>query len=149
MTKEANLRALKKEIECALKEANGKAARLILKAWDKNYNRIPDFIVIEGPMAGGHLGFKKEDILSGNVQSTDEILPDVLVELAPYEKKYGREIPVFVAGGVFDGHDMARLVAGGAAGVQIATRSIATHECDASDAYKQMMINAKPDIQKI
>lgn len=99
MTKEANLRALKKEIECALKEANGKAARLILKAWDKNYNRIPDFIVIEGPMAGGHLGFKKEDILSGNVQSTDEILPDVLVELAPYEKKYGREIPVFVQAG--------------------------------------------------
>lgn len=122
--------------------SSGKSARVICKGWDKNYHVAPDFIVIEGPKAGGHLGFKRDALLSDTVQSTDEILPDVLAEIAPYEQKYGRKIPVFVAGGVFDGHDMARLVAAGATGVQIATRFIATEECDASDGYKQMIINA-------
>ncbi|MGN0435322.1 MAG: NAD(P)H-dependent flavin oxidoreductase [Wujia sp.] len=125
--------------------SSGKAARIILKSWEKDYKRIPDFIVIEGPLAGGHLGFKKDAILSGTTQSTDEILPDVLWELAPYEQKYGIKIPVFVAGGVFDGYDMARLVAKGATGVQIATRFIATEECDASPVFKQMMISATPE----
>ena len=125
--------------------SSGKAIKLILKAWDKNHHVIPDFIVIEGPQAGGHLGFKKKDLVDGNVQSLDEILRDVLIEIMPYEKEYGRRIPVFVAGGVFDGNDMARLVSKGASGVQIATRFIATEECDASIEYKQMMINAKPE----
>lgn len=124
--------------------SSGKAAKIILKAWDKD-DRMPDFIVIEGPLAGGHLGFKKEAIMSGDVQTTDEILEDVLKEIAPYEVKSGKKIPVFVAGGVFDGADMARLVSKGATGVQIATRFIATEECDASSAYKQMMIDAKEE----
>lgn len=125
--------------------SSGKAARVILKGWDKSYQVTPDFIVIEGPMAGGHLGFKKEDLLSWTVQSTDEILKDVLEEIKPFEEKYGRTIPIFVAGGVFDGKDMARLVSEGATGVQIATRFIATKECDASEAYKQRIIDAKPE----
>lgn len=125
--------------------SSGKAARIILKAWDREYNRIPDFIVIEGPLAGGHLGFKKNDLLSNNVMSTDEILPEVLSEILPYEQKYGKVIPVFVAGGVFDGNDMARLIAKGASGVQIATRFIATNECDASNAYKEILVNSKSE----
>lgn len=125
--------------------SSGKAARIILKSWEKEYHRIPDFVVIEGPLAGGHLGFKKDEIINKTAQSTEEILPDVLKEVSVYEQKYDATIPVFVAGGVFDGKDMAKLVSMGASGVQIATRFIATKECDASEAYKQMMINAKPE----
>ena len=125
--------------------SSGKAARIILKGWDKNYQVTPDFLVIEGPMAGGHLGFKKDDLINGTYQSVDEILPDVLEEINPYEEKYGRKIPVFVAGGVFDGHDMKRLIEKGASGVQIATRFIATEECDASSEYKRRIIEAKKE----
>lgn len=122
--------------------SGGKAARTICSYWDKKYNRIPDFIVIEGPKAGGHLGFKKEDILNHTAKSTEEILPEVLDVIQNYEEKYNHKIPVFVGGGVFDGKDMARVMRQGASGVQIGTRFIATEECDASDTYKEVMIQA-------
>lgn len=125
--------------------SSGKAAKLICKKWDMKFGRVPDFVVIEGPGAGGHLGFKKEEILENTAQSTKEILPEVMVELQEYEIKYGRKIPVFVGGGVFDGKDMAELISMGASGVQIGTRFIATYECDASDIYKQVIIDAKEE----
>ncbi len=125
--------------------SSGKAAKVICKGWDKKYGVAPDFIVIEGPKAGGHLGFKREEIVDGTAQSTDDILPEVLAEISPYEEKYNRKIPVFVAGGVFDGNDMARLMGKGASGVQIATRFIATNECDASEEYKKMIVEAKEE----
>lgn len=155
---EANKRALRKEIEFAKNYAqgngivaiapivsSGKAAKVIVKSWEKEYGIIPDFLVIEGPMAGGHLGFKKDALIAGTAQTTDEILHDVIRELAPFEQAHARKIPKFVAGGVFDGTDMARLIQAGATGVQIATRFIATEECDASMTYKQMIIDAKPE----
>lgn len=122
--------------------SSGKAAKTICSFWDKKYNRVPDFIVIEGPMAGGHLGFKKEDILNHTAKSTAEILPEVLDAIKAYELKYKHSIPVFVGGGVFDGKDMASLIQQGASGVQIGTRFIATEECDASQTYKEMMVQA-------
>lgn len=125
--------------------SSGKAAAVICKAWDKKYQVIPDFIVIEGPRAGGHLGFSRESIIDGTAMETEEILPEVLSAIAPYEEKYGRKIPVFVAGGVYDGRDMRTLMQAGASGVQIATRFIATEECDASFAYKQRMVEAKEE----
>lgn len=125
--------------------SSGKAAKVICNFWSKKYNRIPDFIVIEGPGAGGHLGFKKEELLEGVAKQPIDILPEVLKELEAFEAKFGKKIPVFVGGGVFDGQDMARLVQAGASGVQIGTRFIATKECDASQAYKDMIINAKPE----
>lgn len=123
--------------------SSGKAAKIICKSWDKKYGRIPDFIVIEGPGAGGHLGFKREEILDGTAKEPEEILPEVLAAIAEFESKYNTKIPVFVGGGVFDGRDMARAIKKGASGVQIGTRFIATDECDASSAYKEMMVNAK------
>lgn len=125
--------------------SSGKAAAVICKSWDKKYDVIPDFIVIEGPRAGGHLGFKREELLDGTAMETKDILPEVLAAIAPFEEKYERKIPVFVAGGVYDGKDMARLTNLGASGVQIATRFIATQECDASEAYKQRMVDARPE----
>lgn len=125
--------------------SSGKAAALICKKWDTKYGVAPDFIIIEGVKAGGHLGFKKEEILDNNVPSLKEILSEVLISIEPYEQKYGRKIPIFVAGGIYDGKDMAEYTKSGAAGVQMATRFIATKECDADTQYKKMMVEAKDE----
>lgn len=122
--------------------SSGRAAKLILKTWDKRYSAAPDFVVIEGCGAGGHLGFKEAELHNGTAQPLEEILPQVLQELAPYEETYGRKIPVFVAGGGLTGADLARFRAMGAAGVQIATRLIATQECDAAQAFKDVILKA-------
>ena len=108
-----------------------------------------DFLVIEGCKAGGHLGFKEDDLLGGTAQPLEDILPQVLAELAPYQEKYGRNIPVFVAGGGLTGEDMARFRGMGAAGVQIATRLIATEECDASQGYKDAILRARGEDVRI
>lgn len=125
--------------------SSSKAANLILRTWDRKYNKIPDFIVIEGSEAGGHLGFKKQDILNQATQKLSEILSDVLSTVQPYVEKYKQKIPVFVAGGVFTGNDIKKYLDLGASGVQMATRFIATHECDASDAYKEAFIDSKKE----
>lgn len=122
--------------------SSGKAMKLIAKMWDRRHEATPDFVVIEGSEAGGHLGFKKEDLVDGTCQTLDEILIEVQNELAPYREKYQKEIPVFVAGGVYDGADIAHYIQKGANGVQMGTRFIATEECDASPAFKQAVLDA-------
>lgn len=129
--------------------SSARAARLILKTWDKRYGVAPDFLVIEGCKAGGHLGFHEGDLLAGTAQPLEDILPQVLTELAPYREKYGRDIPVFVAGGGLTGADLTRFRGLGAAGVQIATRLIATEECDASQAYKDAILRARAEDVRI
>lgn len=125
--------------------ASGKAAKLICKNWDKKYSRIPDFIVIEGPAAGGHLGYKKDEILSGEAKSPFETLPEVKEAIKEFEDKYEKIIPIFIGGGIFDADDVKKSLESGAAGVQIGTRFIATYECDASQTYKDMIISAKAE----
>ena len=128
--------------------SGGRTAGLICKLWDRHYGRVPDFVVLEGPQAGGHLGFSKEEALeaqAGRPKPLSDLLHEVLDALAPFQEKYSRDIPVFVAGGVKDGADMARYMKEGAAGAQFATRFIATEECDASDGYKQRLLDAKPE----
>lgn len=125
--------------------SSAKACRLLCRAWDKHYGTIPDFIVIEGQKAGGHLGFKKKDLEEGTFQSLEQILREVLEELVPYEKKYNKKVPVFVAGGVFTNEDIQNYIDQGASGVQMATRFIATKECDAHDNFKQMILKAKKE----
>ncbi|MDO4500564.1 MAG: nitronate monooxygenase family protein [Erysipelotrichaceae bacterium] len=122
--------------------SSGKAANLILRAWDQKYNRTPDFIVIESSLAGGHLGFKLKDLEEGTCQSLDEILSEVLECIKPYADKYQRDIPVFVAGGIYDGRDIAHYINNGASGVQMGTRFIATEECDADIRFKEEIIKA-------
>ena len=129
--------------------SSARAARLICRTWARHYHRAPDFIVIEGCRAGGHLGFAEQDLLDGTCQSLDEILPEVLAVVRPYAEEAGREIPVFVAGGIYTGGDMAHFTAQGAAGVQMATRFIATYECDASQGYKDVLIAAKEEDVRI
>lgn len=124
-----------------------KAAKVILKLWDKHDNVAPDFVVIEGPKAGGHLGFKVEELENDSIDF-DKSVVDIISETKKYAEKYNKEIPVVVAGGVFDGYDIAKYLKLGASGVQMATRFVATEECDASDEFKNAYINCKKeDIQ--
>lgn len=125
--------------------SSGKAARTICRRWDRSFNHVPDFVVIEGAEAGGHLGFKRDELLAGHTKTLAELLPEVRAELVPYEQKYNCQIPIFVAGGVFTGQDVAEYIQAGAAGAQIATRFIATYECDAAPGYKEIMLAAKPE----
>ena len=128
--------------------SSGRAAALICKLWDRHHSRVPDFVVLEGPLAGGHLGFSREEAQAaqaGRPKPLSALLHEVLEALAPFREKYGRDIPVFVAGGVEDGTDMARYMKQGAAGAQFATRFIATEECDASEGYKQRLLEARAE----
>ena len=129
--------------------SSGRAAKLILRRWAKAFGRTADFVVIEGCKAGGHLGFSEEELLAGKCQTLDEILPEVLAEVQPYEEQFGHAIPVFVAGGVYTGEDMAHYMKQGAAGVQIATRFITTYDCDASQTYKDVLLNASAEDVRI
>ena len=125
--------------------SGARAAKLILKTWDRRYQTTADFVGVEGSQAGGHLGFHEDELLEGRCPTLEEILPGVLAEVRPYEEKYGRPIPVFAAGGVFTGRDMARYTRLGAAGVQLATRFIATYECDASQGFKDVLLQAREE----
>lgn len=128
--------------------SSGKAAMVICKLWDKKHGRIPDLVVVEGPDAGGHLGYSKEELITGQRHELKDILVEVIEQLKPFEDKYGRKIPVVAAGGVYTGKDIAEYIKLGASGVQMATRFIATEECDASIEYKNAFIEAKKeDIQ--
>ncbi len=124
--------------------SSGRAAKVIFKIWDKKYETAADLVVIEGPRAGGHLGFSLDDVKNNDIK-LENILSDVLEEVKPYEEKYKKQIPVVVAGGIYTGFDIARYLKLGASGVQMATRFIGTHECDASKSFKQAFINCKKD----
>ena len=121
-----------------------KAAKVILKLWDKHDNVTPDMIVVEGPKAGGHLGFKKDEIETAS-ESFDNTIVDIVNHVKEYEEKYEKKIPVIVAGGIFDGSDIAKYLNLGASGVQMATRFVTTHECDASLEFKKAYVNAGKD----
>ena len=129
--------------------SSGRAAKLILRRWAKAFDRAADFVVIEGCKAGGHLGFSEEELLAGKCQTLDEILPEVLAEVKPFEEQFGHAIPVFVAGGIYTGEDIAHYAKMGAAGAQLATRFIPTYECDASQTYKDVLLAAKPEDVRI
>jgi len=123
-----------------------KACKVILKLWDKHDNITADMIIIEGPKAGGHLGFSADN-LDTEIENFDNTILSIIDEVKKYEEKYSKSIPVIVAGGVFDGADIAKYLKLGANGVQMATRFVATEECDASRAYKEAYVNAtKEDI---
>lgn len=125
--------------------SSGKAISLILRFWDKKYQCTPDFVVIEGAKAGGHLGFSKKDLLANTYQRLEDILQDVLKELDAYILKYKKQIPVFVAGGISSSKEFVKMLKLGACGIQVATPFIATKECDASDEFKQMIVDCKKE----
>ena len=130
--------------------SSGKAAATIAKIWDRKYAYLPDAIIVEGPEAGGHLGFKAEELELHQAPALIDILKDVLTSIKPFEEKSNKKIPVIVAGGIFTGKDIAEVMSLGASGVQMATRFVATEECDAHENFKQAYVDAKKeDIQII
>ena len=122
--------------------SSARAAEQIAKWWLKRYNRIPDAFVVEGPKAGGHLGFHPEQIHDPEYQ-LEKIIPRVVAAVKPYEKIKGEKIPVIAAGGVFTGEDIHRFLQLGASAVQMATRFVATEECDADIRFKQAFVNCR------
>ena len=125
-----------------------KSASVICKLWDRKFKRCPDLVVIEGPKAGGHLGFSYEELETITPEGYEEEIQGIIKVAGQYSEKYGYHIPVVVAGGVYDGKDLRHALRLGADGVQAATRFVTTYECDASEAYKQAYIQAKKeDIQ--
>ena len=136
--------------------STAKSANVICKLWDRKFKRVPDLVVIEGPLAGGHLGFSREDLHqlgvdTENVPETyhrDEYeaeIKKIFQVVKGFGEKYGVKIPVVVAGGIYDHEDMKRAMELGADGVQVATRFVTTEECDAPMAYKQAYIDAKKE----
>lgn len=123
------------------------ALAVIAKYWKKKFDRLPDLVVIEGPQAGGHLGFTRTQIEEYTEEEYDKEIVKIIELAGEIEAQYDVSIPVVVAGGIYSKEDMEHYLALGANGVQMGTRFVTTVECDASDSYKQAYINAtKEDI---
>lgn len=129
--------------------SSGRAAKIILEKWSSTYNVLPDAFVVEGPKAGGHLGFKGLDIFSDE-HRLEKLVADVCREVRVFELKYNTKIPVIAAGGIYTGQDIYEIMKAGADGVQMGTRFVTTNECDASAVFKQTYIDAdEKDIEII
>lgn len=124
--------------------SSAKALMLIARRWIGKFNYVPDAVVIEGPLAGGHLGFKKEEIFKEEY-SLEKLVSDVVAQARELEDKHGKPVPVIAAGGIYSGADIYKFIKMGASGVQMATRFVTTHECDASDEIKNAFVNAKKE----
>lgn len=137
--------------------SSAKSARVICRLWDRKYKRVPDMVVIEGPLAGGHLGFSTEELHqlgadTDNVPVTykqdqyDQEVKAIQKVTEEFGQKYQKKIPVVTAGGIYDHKDVMRQFETlGVDGVQVATRFVTTEECDAPMAYKQAYIHAKKE----
>lgn len=144
------LREMKEEMKGEVKTklvpivSSGRAASILCKKWMKKFDYLPDGFVVEGPKAGGHLGFKAEQLDQPEYQ-LEKIVTDVIDAVTPFREKHNKDIPVIAAGGVYTGEDIAKYLELGASGVQMGTRFVATHECDADEEFKRAYVNATKD----
>ena len=122
--------------------SSARATRIICEKWKSNYDYLPDAVIVEGPKAGGHLGFREEQIGDADF-SLEKLVPEIVSELKTFEEKHHQAIPLIAAGGIYTGEDINNIMKAGAAGVQMATRFVTTDECDASAAFKQTYIDAE------
>ncbi len=124
--------------------SSARATEMIFKMWKKIYNDVPDAVVFEGPKAGGHLGFTEEQ-LDDPAYQVEAIIPEIAKVLIPFGKEFSREIPLIAGGGVYSGEDIYQVLQSGAQGVQMATRFVATDECDADIRFKQAYVDCKKE----
>lgn len=124
--------------------SSARAARLLCTKWFNDYKYIPDAIVVEGPKAGGHLGYKTDHIFDPQY-SLENIVPQVVAEVNNFAEQHSCHIPVIAGGGVFTGADIHKILSLGAEGVQMGTRFVVTEECDAASEFKQAYIDAKEE----
>ena len=120
-----------------------RCAKMLVEKWLRSYKRLPDMVVIEGPKAGGHLGFSADEV--ENYPDYDEEIKQIIDYTNKVACENDTDIPVVVAGGVFDKEDIEHAMSLGAAGVQMASRFVCTKECDASDDYKKAYVNANEE----
>ena len=125
--------------------SSAKAARVLLQRWEKKYDRTADFVVIEGPKAGGHLGFSREELEDIDGLDYDHRIREIIQTVQEFAVHFHQDIPVIVAGGIFTAQDVKHAVELGADGVQVASRFVVTKECDASQAYKEAYIHGTAD----
>lgn len=136
--------------------STAKSAMVICKMWDRKYQKAPDLVVIEGPLAGGHLGFTPEQLTEYGADTLDvaetyrrddydKEVQDIIKVVKEYEEKYGQPIPIVLAGGIYDHKDVEHAMELGVDGVQVGTRFVTTEECDAPLSYKQAYINASQE----
>ncbi len=123
--------------------STAKALRILCRRWKKTHNRLPDAVIVEGPLSGGHQGFKYEECFLPENQ-LEKILPPVVEEA----KNWG-SMPIIAAGGVWDHDDIVKMMELGASAVQMGTRFIGTVECDASDVMKKVIIDSTEDTIKL
>lgn len=128
--------------------SSGRAASIIINKWKQNFDYLPDAFVVEGPKAGGHLGFKSDE-LQNKDNTLENLVSEVLVVTTQAKQKYNKDIPVIAAGGIYTGDDMFQIMKKGASAVQMGTRFVATEECDASIEFKNAFIKAKQKDIKI
>ena len=122
-----------------------KSAQVIMRYWWKKYQRLPDAVVIEGPLAGGHLGFHKGQLDDIDGLNYDQEVKAIIEQVNGMAMEHESHIPVIMAGGVYTRTDMEHYLEMGASGVQMTTRFVTTYECDADEAYKQSYIDAKKE----
>lgn len=129
--------------------SSARAAKIICEKWKTLYNYLPDLVVVEGPKAGGHLGFKANQIADPDF-AIEKLIPEVVKEVAVFEEKYNQEIPVVAAGGIYNGENMYEIMQLGAKGIQVASRFVTTEECDADIKFKNSYLSAgKNDVEII
>jgi nitronate monooxygenase len=124
--------------------SSARAAKIICKKWLSKFNYLPDGFVVEGPLAGGHLGFKNEQ-LDDPAFKLENLVEEVIEAVKPFEQEHGEPIPIIAAGGIYTGEDICRFLKLGASGVQLGTRFVATHECDADIKFKQAFIDSREE----
>lgn len=144
---EENIKNRESRTKLAPIVSTDRSAKVLLKYWDKKYGIVPDLVVIEGPKAGGHLGFTKEQIHQYENRAEDyaQEIKKILQTVAEYETRYGKKIPVAVGGGISTREQAEYAFSLGVDAIQVATRFVTTEECDADVRYKQAYIQAKEE----
>ena len=122
-----------------------KSLNVICRMWERKYKKAPDLVVIEGPKAGGHLGFSREELDTFTDESYDGVIRSIIEKVKEYGEKFSKKIPVVVAGGIYDRADMDHALSLGADGVQMGTCFVTTEECDAAPEYKQAYLQAEKE----
>lgn len=125
--------------------SSARTADIVCKRWWSRDKCLPDAIVVEGALAGGHLGFSREEASRWDERTLEPVCEEVIAVARKYEDETGKHIPVVAAGGVYDGADIARLLRVGVEGVQMATRFIATDECSLPANCKQLIVDAQEE----
>jgi nitronate monooxygenase len=123
--------------------SSARALKLICKKW-KRYGKLPDAVIVEGPLSGGHQGFSYEQCFEEEFQ-LENIVPPIIEEA----KKWSENMPIIAAGGIWDKNDIDRFLDLGCSAVQMGTRFIGTYECDAHAEFKKVILEAKQEDIKL